>query len=188
MLPEPIKNYRDLVTLKDGVSVLLRLLTKDDEGRLLDLFGAVSDADLRYLRNNVRDKTLVKSWCQDLDHSQVLHLTAVVNERAVGHAMLCFLTGPERHMSEVLIYLAKDFRQRGLGTKMIKALIAIARHMGLHLLMARVVADQSRVIKSFQDLGFSLSCTFDDAFMLPDGELRDVAVLFYRLKSSVDEF
>ena len=47
MLPDQIKNYRDIVTLKDGVSVLLRPMTPEDEGRLVELFAPISEEDLR---------------------------------------------------------------------------------------------------------------------------------------------
>lgn len=188
MLPEQIKNYRDVYTLKDGATVLLRAMTPDDKQRLIDMFSTVSDEDVRYLRDNIRDPALIESWSKGLDYSRVLPLLALVKDRVVGQGTLHLRSGPERHIGEVRIFLSKDFRRRGLGTRMLNTLIDLARRMDLQILKAEVVADQSKVIKAFQNLGFTLSCTFEDYFMLPDGDMRDVTILFLRLRSKRDDF
>jgi len=188
MLPEQLKKFRDIVTLKDGVSVLLRPMTPEDEEHLLELFSPVSEEDLRYLRDNVKDPQVVRSWCQNLDYSRVLPLLALVKDRVVGQASLHFRSGPKRHLGEVRIFLARDFRRRGLGSRMLSTLIELARRQGLHTLVAEIVADQSKVIKAFQNLCFVLRCTFEDYFMLPDGDTRDVAILIYCLRPKLDEF
>jgi RimJ/RimL family protein N-acetyltransferase len=131
---------------------------------------------------------VIESWFENLDYSQVLPLLALFKDRVVGQATLHFRRGPERHIGEVRIFLAKDFRQRGLGTRMLNTLIDLARRRDIDLLLAEVVADQSRVIKAFQKLGFELRCTFEDYFMLPDGDTRDVAMLVLRLKRKTDVF
>ncbi|MGW8251627.1 MAG: N-acetyltransferase family protein, partial [Anaerolineales bacterium] len=159
MLPEQTKNFRELITLKDGVSVLVRPMTPDDKQRLIELFTPIGDEDLRYLRDNVRDPSVIESWFEDLDYSHVLPLIALVKDRVVGQATLHFRKGPERHIGEVRIFLAKDFRMRGLGTKMINTLIELARRENLYLLVAEVVTNQPQVIKAFQKMGFDLCCT-----------------------------
>lgn len=188
MLTEQIKNFRDIVVLKDGTSILLRPMTPDDKQGLIELFAPVSDEDVRYLMDNVRDPALIESWCENLDYSRVLPLLALSRNRIVGQATLHFRKGPKRHVAEVRIFLSKEFRKRGLGTKMLNTLIDLARRLGLRILVAEVVADQSKVIKAFQNLGFSLRCTFDDYFMLPDGDTRDVAVLLLNLQPKIDLF
>ncbi|MFQ5421592.1 MAG: GNAT family N-acetyltransferase, partial [Anaerolineae bacterium] len=167
MLEKQIITYRQIVTLKDGVHVLLRPMTPDDEQALIDLFHPISDEDLRYLHDNVRDPTVVQGWCAKLNYRRVLPLMALVNNRAVGQTSLHFQSGPARHVAKVRIFLAQDFRRRGLGTRMLNTLIDLARKQDLHLLVAEIVADQSKVIKAFQSLGFQLRCTFEDYFMLP---------------------
>lgn len=188
MNTDQIKNFRELVTLKDGASVLLRPMTLEDRQRLTDLFTPISEEDLRYLRDDVRDRSVMEAWFESLDYTQVLPLIALVKDRMVGQATLHFRQGPERHIGELRIFLAKDFRRRGLGTRMLNTLIDLAHSQNLEILLAEVVADQSKVIKAFQNLGFELRCIFEDCFMLPDGDTRDVAVLFLRLRRKTDLF
>ena len=111
--------FRQLITLSDGGRVLLRPLTKEDREALIELFENVSAEDSRYMRHSVIDSDLVTKWIDDLDYDRVLPLVAVVNERIVGSATLHFFEGPARHRAEVRIYLAKEIRRRGVGSRFI---------------------------------------------------------------------
>ena len=183
-----IKNYRQIITLKDGANILLRPALPEDAECLLELYQSASVDDTRYLRENVKDPGIVQSWLQDLDYHEVIPLLAMVQERVVGNATLHFRSGPERHIGELRIFLAKDLRRRGLGTKMLKTLLELARKQNLYLLIAKVVANQSKVIKAFHKLGFEHRCTFEDYFILPDGELLDLVFLTLYLREDIDEF
>jgi L-amino acid N-acyltransferase YncA len=188
MLPEQIKHYREMVTLKDGAYVLLRPMNGDDEQLLIEFYSAVSDDDIRYFRHYVKDPTIVHDWAEQLDYSKVLPILAIVKDRAVGSASLHFGDGPKRHIGEVRLFLAKDFRKRGLGMKMIKALIDIARKQGLSILLAEVIAEQTKVVKAFETLGFKSQAVLDDYYLFPDGDTRDVVLMTMALRTKIDEF
>ena len=187
MLAEQIKNFREMVTLKDGAYVLLRAMTAEDRQRLMDFYAAVSEDDPRYFRHYV-SPSVVQDWCDNLDYGKVLPILALAKERVVGSASLHFNEGPKRHIGEVRLFLAKDYRKRGLGMKMIRALIDQARKHGLSILIAEVIADMSKVVKAFEQLGFRSMCTLDDYFMFPDGDSCDVVLMTTYLRSKVDEF
>jgi len=180
--------FRQVVTLRDGARVLLRPLTKDDREGLLGLFKPIAKDELRFLRHNVSDPAVVDRWIESLDYDKVFPLVAVVGDRTVGDATLHIQEGPARHRGEIRIFLAKDFRRRGLGTKMIQALIDIAKRRSLYLLEVQTVRDLSNDIKAMEKVGFEVNCVFDDYFMLPDGELRDVVHMLLRLRAQEGEF
>ncbi len=188
MLPEQLKNFREMVTLKDGTYVLLRPMNGDDEHLLAEFYSAVSDEDMRYFRHYVKDPTIVHGWAEHLDYSKVLPILALVKDRVVGSGSLHFGDGPKRHIAEVRLFLAKDFRKRGLGMKIIKALIDLARKHGLSILQAEVIAEQTKVVKAFESLGFKTHATLDDYFLFPDGDSRDVVIMTMTLRAKVDEF
>jgi RimJ/RimL family protein N-acetyltransferase len=180
--------YRQLVTLRDGARVLLRPLTAEDRQALIDLFTPVSRDDRRYFRSDVTNPEVVGAYVDKLDYNRVLPLVAVIGDRIVGDATLHFGSGPTRHLAEVRIFLAKDFRNRGLGGRMLQALIDIAKRRSLYMLEVQVVSDQTPIIKAFQNSGFTLKYVLEDYFMFPDGELRDVAHLILRLRTDEDQF
>lgn len=188
MLPEQIKNFREMVTLKDGAYVLLRAMTRDDKARLIEFYRAVSPDDVQFFRHNVKDESLIEHWCEHLDYSDVLPVIALAKERIVGSASLHFFSGPKRHVGEVRLFLAKDYRQRGLGMKMIRALVDLARKQGLSILLAEIIAEQAKVVKAFEQLGFHSDCVLDNYFMFPDGDCSDVVVMTMSLRPKVDEF
>jgi putative acetyltransferase len=152
------------------------------------MFAPVSDEDLKYMRHNVKDAAVTRKWIDGLDYSQVMPLVAVVNDEIVGDATLHLGQGPHRHVAEVRIFLSKPYRQRGLGTAMLKSLIDIAKKLELHLLTAQVIADRNATIRAFRGLGFRLQTTLPDYFMMPDGDTLDVALMILPLVRTVTEF
>ena len=180
--------YRQVFTLKDGARILLRPLTPDDRQALLDLYAPVTQDDLRYMRDNVREPELINDWMDHLDYTRVFPLVAVFGSRIVGSATLHFNTGPQRHRAEVRIFLSKDFRRRGVGHRLLQGLIELAKRHNLYMLEAEIVSDQNHIIRSFQALGFETRTIYADYFMLPDGDLRDVAHLILRLRDSEEQF
>jgi RimJ/RimL family protein N-acetyltransferase len=180
--------FRQVFTLKDGARVLLRPLAKEDRQALLDLFLPITPEEKRYFRHNVSDPKIVERWIDELDYDKVFPLIAVVGNRIVGNTTLHFNDGPARHRAEVRIFLAKDFRQRGLGTKMLQALIEIAKRRSLYMLEVDSVSDRTNIIRAFQNAGFETKCIFEDYFMMPDGELKDITHMILRLRSTAEEF
>lgn len=180
--------YRKIFTLSDGGRVLLRPLTGDDRQGLIDLFSTITAEDLRNMRHDVSDGKIVGTWVDELDYDKVLPLTAVIGERIVGTATIHFNQGPARHRAEVRIFLAKEIRRRGVGSRMLQAIIELAKQRNLYLLEARILSDHTNVIKAFKNLGFELKCVLEDYFMLPDGEFRDVSHLIVQLRDVGGEF
>jgi acetyltransferase len=188
MMPEQLKNFREIVTLADGARILLRPMSQEDQDLLSALYGSINGDDLRYFRHDVKDPKVLKEWVDKLDYSKVIPLLALVKEQSVGNATLHFGEGPRRHIGEVRIFLTKDFRKRGLGMKMLRSVVEIARKQGLHILIAEVIAGNVKLIKAFELMGFKQQCALDDYFMFPDGECIDVKLMLMHLKVKVDEF
>jgi L-amino acid N-acyltransferase YncA len=183
-----VAQFRQLGTLADGTRVLLRPLLKEDREELQAFFNSVSHEDLQYMRSDVTDMNVVQSWVEDLDYHQVLPLMAVVNNRFVGDCTLHFRGGAYRHVAEIRIFLLQEYRRRGLGTLMLKTMIDIARKAGIQFITAQVVADQSRVIEAFHNLGFERKATLNDFYLTPNGDAHDVSLMVLSLKAKKDDF
>src|SRR4030066_1527057 len=180
--------YRQVFTLKDGARILLRPLHPGDRQALMVLFSPVSSEDLRYMRHNVKDSQVICRWVDNLDYTKVFPLVAVFGSPIVGLASLHLNQGPARHRAEVRVFLPKDFRPRGVGARLLQGLIELAKRHNLYIIEAQIPSDQTPIIRSFQNLGFEPKTVFDDYYMLPDGDLRDVTHLILRLRASEDQF
>lgn len=183
-----LATYRNIVTLRDGTRVLLRMLEPGDRDRLQAMFAETSDDDLKYMRDDVKDPALIQKWIDELDYNRVLPLVAVVNDEIVGDMTLHLGKGPHRHKAEVRVFLTKRYRYRGLGTAMLKLLIEIAKKLNLHLLTVEIVVERTSDIQAFQAFGFQLQAMLPSYFMMPDGETHDVALLTLLLVRTTAEF
>ncbi|MBN2149169.1 MAG: GNAT family N-acetyltransferase [Anaerolineales bacterium] len=188
MVPKDDLIYRQVFTLKDGARILLRPITRDDRQALIDLFAPVSAEDMRYMRHNVKDEQLVAARVDQLDYAKELPLIAVFGERIVGICSMQMKNGPDRHRAELRIFLARDFRRRGVGSRLLQGIIDLAKRKNLYMLEVQIVSDQHHFIRSFQNAGFETKCIYADYFMLPDGDLRDVAHLILHIRESDDQF
>ncbi len=180
--------FRQVTTLKDGTQVLLRPLISDDRKALLDLYLPVPPEEAQYLRHKITDPELITAWTENIEYEKVFPLVAVIGDHIIGSATLHLNNGPARHRAEVRIFLAKDYRRRGLGSRLINALIDLARKRNLYLLEAQIVSNQVEVIKAFSKIGFESIMVLEDYFILPNGELRDVNFMILRLRASDSDY
>lgn len=180
--------FRKLITLEDGVRLLLRPLVPEDVETLVQLYEVAQAEDLLSLRQKFADLNVIRSWAAGLDYTQALPLLAFIDKRIVGDVTFYRRDDAHQHIADVRIFLAKDFRGRGLGTEMLGTLIELARKSGLHWLYAEVFASQPKVIRAFEHVGFVQKCTFENYFMMPDGQTEDVVVMLNRLLKPNGEF
>ena len=179
--------YRKFVTLNNAKRVLLRPLLQEDEKRLYDLFAEAPDEDTKYLKDEVKHPDTVSRWIANLDYERVMPLVAYSDERLVGDVALYRGAKTVRHVGEIRIFLAPDFRGVGLGGKMIQEMCDVAKKVDLKFLKAEVILDHVKVIKAFRRLGFDLRCTLDDYFLRRDGVTHDIALMVKRLSRQEEE-
>jgi RimJ/RimL family protein N-acetyltransferase len=178
---DKITIYRRLVKLNDGQAVLLRPLVKTDEDNLVALFHTATGEAKRFLRNDVSDEALVRSWAQNIDYARVLPIVAEVGGRIVGEVSLHFGQRSTRHVAGVHIFLEPAYRGKGLGSIMLKEVISLARQAGLQYLFAEVVLEQHEAIKAIQNLGFKMEASIRDYFMDEDGAMHNIVILMLQL-------
>lgn len=185
---EQLMLYRHLITLPDGMRVVLRPLIPKDKDSLFALFANLPAEETQYFRSNIADPDVVAGWAEQPDYANVFPLVAVVGDRIVGNSTLHLGKGFTRHTAEIRIFLAKEFRRHGLGAAMIKGQLEIARKLGLHQVLAEIVESRPQVIHAFERLGFERQFAFRDLFMTPEGETLDMIVLVNFLKRHAEDF
>ncbi|MBI5016012.1 MAG: GNAT family N-acetyltransferase [Deltaproteobacteria bacterium] len=173
--------YRKFVNLNNGKRVLLRPLLEEDLTRLYNLFAEASEDDTKFLKDEVKRPDIVERWVSKLDYERVMPLVAYCDDRLVGDVAVYRGSKTIRHVGEIRIFLAKDFRGVGLGSKMLQEMFEVAKKADLMFLRAEVILDHAKVVKAFRRLGFDLRCTLDDYFMRRDGVTHDIALMIKRL-------
>lgn len=185
---EQLAHYRQLVTLPDGLRVCLRPLVPQDRDALVALFNSLTSDELKYFRSDVADPVVVARWAEEVDYSRVFPLVAVIGDQLVGNSTMHMGSGFTRHTAEIRVFLAKEFRRRGIGTAMLKTQIEIARKLGLHQLIAEIVESRPQVVHAFEHLGFERQAVLRDQFMTPDGDTLDLIIMVKYLKRATEDF
>jgi L-amino acid N-acyltransferase YncA len=171
--------YRNIVTLKNNMRVMFRLLKETDRESLVQMFRETPEEDARLLKQDIKDAAVVNSWVDNLDYSKVLPVVAVEfdGNRIMGDATLHKSSDAARHIGEVRIFISRPFRNLGLGSMMLEELIGLAQKDGLQWLRAEIIAEHTKVIKAFREKGFEAKTTLDDYFIRKDGVTHDVVLM-----------
>jgi L-amino acid N-acyltransferase YncA len=174
--------YPKFVQLKNREQVMIRLMVPDDEKKLLEFFKNVPEDDRLVLRNDTTDPEVIKRWANEIDYDKVFPVIAEHRGEIVGDATLHMKQyGWQRHIGEIRIVIAKEFRGKGLGKVMIHELLEKAAGVGLQHIQLSFVETQVREIKIFERMGFQKIATLPKYVMDVTGQEHDLIIMTTRV-------
>ena len=150
-------------TAKDGQQVILRSLKWEDLDDCLTLINALlkEDADILLgefskTREVTRDTEI--EWLSKrlaaIEKGEVVQIVAECNEHIIANSELEIKTGLRSHVGDTGIIVLKEYRDIGIGTEMLKQLIAQARNRGLTIVTLGVFETNKRAKHVYEKLGF----------------------------------
>lgn len=120
------------------------LLRLDAEDRVLRFGGYSSDAQ-------------IEAYCRELDWHRAVVIGYLVEGELRGVGELKPLTGRWPRAAEVALSVERPFQNRGIGTELLRRLLAIARNRGLDTLCMVCLLENRKVVRMVRKLGGSLS-------------------------------
>ncbi|WP_135662972.1 GNAT family N-acetyltransferase [Halorhabdus rudnickae] len=90
----------------------------------------------------------IEEWLTTIEAG--LHVIAWHDDRAVGHAAL--LAGPEDH--ELMIFVHQDYQLAGIGSRLIRALLACGREADVEDVWLCVRPSNSVAVSLYRSVGF----------------------------------
>ncbi len=183
--------FQKQVTLNDGRTTRLKLLSRDDKEIVLDFFEAADPDDCRFLKRDVKNIELVATWMDNLDHRYVMPVGGIDPEtdRLIGYALVVVGRYAARHRGELEVFVAPGYRHLGLGSAMVREAIILSQQRDIQMIRAEVPYKMRHMIKGLRRLGFELKCTLEDYYMDQDGQTFDVALMIrYLITETADEF
>jgi acetyl coenzyme A synthetase (ADP forming)-like protein len=151
--------YETSVVLKDGASVLVRPIRRDDARGWIDFVSRLSPRT-RYLRfqHAIADPATPEDavrFCSVDYHDTFAFVAEVRREpRRDIVAVARYYRLPERRSAEMAIVIEDDYQGRGLGTGLLERLADVARQNGIDSFEADVITDNSQMMNVFKDYGF----------------------------------
>ena len=174
-----VSAYPKAPSLRDGSRVTIRPLDRSDESALLQFFLTVPEDERYFLKEDVTSPEVIGRWVTDMDYSRALPLVALVDGSIVANAVLIRRRGNSRsHIGEIRLVVAPEWRNRGLGTMLIRELCDIADDGDLEKVLFEVVADvEKEALKAAEWLGFLRVGTIEGAARDQTGQHHDVILL-----------
>ena len=143
-----------------ATTIAIRTAGSADRDRIEALVRGLSP-ESRYLRffNSIRE--LPPQWLDRFarppseDSLTLLALSSIEGEE-VPVGMAQYSAGKAGGRGEFAVVVADDWQRRGIGGRLIRQLVCIARDMGLALLECEVLAENHRMLRLARALGFAV--------------------------------
>ena len=181
------KNYQKECKLKDGSVVLLRPLVAEDREGLTTFFQSLPEELRLYLRHDVTDANIIKSWTDDIDYDRILPILALADERIVGDVSLHRIPyGWKHHIGTVRVVVDPEYHDKGLGTLLIHEIVELASEFGLEKLWAELPLDMPAAIAVFRKAGFSSKAVVEGLVKDLRGRNTDVVIMVCDIGTQYD--
>jgi L-amino acid N-acyltransferase YncA len=176
--------YPKRILLRDGTEAAIRPLYEEDTARLFNFFRRIPEEERFYLKENVTSPEVIQGWTTDIDFQRVVPIVALVEDEIVADATLHrSRTAARRHVGEIRVVVDPNYREIGLGGRLIRELLDIASGMGLRKAMFELVAhEEGPAIVAAGSAGFLEVGILKDQVRDMWGNPRDLVVMELSLK------
>ncbi|MGB9732981.1 MAG: GNAT family N-acetyltransferase [Candidatus Micrarchaeia archaeon] len=144
---------------KDGRKFTLRAPEISDTKGYLSFINALVEEDAPIMLNLKQDYmsevAYVESKIRNMLNGSEIPVVATFEGRIAGDASILRKNGRERDNGVLGIAIAKDFRNIGLGGKMISLLLEIAKKNRMRMVELAVYANNPGAIHLYKKLGFA---------------------------------
>jgi L-amino acid N-acyltransferase YncA len=174
-----IAAYPKEIALRDGAVVRIRPLDRDDGAALLHFFLGIPEDERFFLKDDVTSPAVIKEWTGHLNYNRALPIVAVESGQIIGEAVLVRRRGNARsHVGDLRVTVAPAWRNKGLGTALIRELCDIANDADLDKVLFELVEGcQTGAAEAARAIGFVAAGRIDGGARDTDGHLHDVTIL-----------
>ena len=160
----------------------LRPLAPGDEEALKAFIATLPEHDLLFLNSDITHPKVVDAWIAAAADGRAKSLLAWDGGRVVGSTAIILSNLPWfRHVGELRVLVAPDWRGKGLGRILMQECFAQALELGLEKLCAQTTVDQPAAISGFESMGFRAEALYRNHVKDSDGRLHDLAVLSHHI-------
>jgi RimJ/RimL family protein N-acetyltransferase len=165
---------------RDGRRVVLRFPRWEDLDDLLELINSLVEEGADILRTEKVSREEEIDWFSralaSIEKGEAFYLVAEVDGKVVASSDIHPRGGFARHVGVLGIIVRDGFRDVGIGTEIMKALIEKAREMGLKVLTLAVFESNKRAIHVYEKVGFAVTGRIPKKFF-KNGEYIDELIM-----------
>ena len=173
-----MKKFSKTIKLRDGTSICIRPITKQDGPALLSFFTALPEDDRLFLKEDVTSKDVIDRWMKELNFDRVLPLVAEKDSAIIGDATLHFSRkGWQKHVAEIRCVVSREYQQKGLGTALMRELIAHAVEKRILKISATLMDTQESAQRAFERIGFKKAGELKDFVTDINGKYHNLVIM-----------
>ncbi len=177
--PPNMDAYPKTIRLRDGSAVDVRPLQEDDDGRLLRFFQRIPESERYYLKENVAAPDVIHSWTSTIDLDRVVPIVAVAGDEIIADGTLHRSRTPaRRHVGELRVVVDPEYRELGLGRRLIRELLDVAAQLGLQQATFELVSQrEAPAIMAAESVGFQVAATLKGRIKDMWGNYQDLVLM-----------
>ncbi|MCG6888991.1 MAG: bifunctional acetate--CoA ligase family protein/GNAT family N-acetyltransferase [Gammaproteobacteria bacterium] len=154
----------------DGTSITIRPIRPEDAS-IEQSFVRELSTESRYFRfmgtmNELTQQMLIRFT--QLDYDRELALIAVYEQdgKEIELGVARYVINADRESCEFALVVADKWHNRGIGTRLMTALIDAARARGLKIMNGEIMGDNKNMLQLVKKLGFSIDRSAEDMSLL----------------------
>jgi acetyltransferase len=152
--------------LPNGRDIVIRPIRPED-AEIEETFVRNLSAESKYFRfmqslQELTPEMLVRFTQIDYDREMAFIATTEMSGKEAEIAVGRYVTNPDGKSCEFAIVVGDDWRRMGIGTRIMMALIEVAKLKGLSSMEGEILTENSKMLSLARKLGFAIRPTDDD--------------------------
>lgn len=170
------------VGLRDGQTVTIRRLAEDDRAMLLAFGQGLPRDDLLYLEDDFQSPDTISRLINASYAENWRQIVAVQNDAIIGYSAVRREPGWSNHVASVRMLVGADWRRRGLGTALARAIFDAAQELGADKVIVQMVQEQIAGQAIFERLGFRVEGVLSEHVRDRHGRRHNLVILAYHVR------
>lgn len=181
-LPTPPPHWEADIVAADGGTVHLRPIRPDDADGLTGLMDRSSDQTRYYRFFGPMKRLSAKDLHRftHVDHDSRVAFVVLLGDQVIGVGRYDRYPGTDD--AEVAFLVEDAHQRRGLGSVLLEHLAAAGRERGIKRFVAEVLAQNSTMVRVFQDAGYKSARSYEDGVVhltFPIEQTEDALAVTY---------
>ncbi len=152
--------------LPDGRDVIIRPIRPEDAEIEQDFVRGLSD-EAKYFRfmhavHELTPEMLVRFTQIDYDREMALIAVTAEDGHEVEHGVVRYVMNPDQNSCEFALVISDEFQGHGIGQRMLKRLMEIARSRGLDMMEGEVLTANHRMLELVKSMDFQVERSKDN--------------------------
>jgi L-amino acid N-acyltransferase YncA len=168
----------DVVTLRDGRQITIRVLQEDDRAALAAFGQSLPTDDLLYLEDDFTNPEIITRFANAARAENWRQVVAVMEDgTVVAWAAALRLPGWSHHVADIRLIVTPACRRSGLGMQLAQTIVEAARELGAAKVIVDMLAAQKGGQEIFRRLGFAVEGQLARHAIDRNGNMHDIVLM-----------